>query len=249
MTKAGGETAMKVLVPLLLAVAMTGCARHAQAPAPPTASAQGAALVEVSGGKQLQRIGATLDQPVVLQVNDAAGAAVKGALVTIKGASGTKIEPSTGLTDDSGQLTTLASAPGQAGRFEIVANTPTGDGKTVKLKLDEIALGYEQVLGRQLNAQYCIRCHDPESTPERVSNMDNLDPKPHPFTEGDTLNKMSDADLVAIISHGGEALNKSALMPPFGYTLSKPEIQALVNYIRAVADPPYLAPGATYANK
>jgi mono/diheme cytochrome c family protein len=55
--------------------------------------------------------------------------------------------------------------------------------------------------------------------------------------------------LVAIISRGGNALNKSASMPPFGYTLSKSDIQALVSYIRAVADPPYHAPGAAYANK
>jgi mono/diheme cytochrome c family protein len=240
---------MERIVLFLLVVAMTGCAKHAQAPSTPIASAKGSALVEVSGSMQVQRIGATLDQPVVVQVNDAQGTAVKGALVTITGTSGTKIEPSAALTDDSGQLTTLVSAPGQAGHFEIVASTSTSDGKTVELKLDEIALGYEQVLGHQLNAQYCIRCHDPESTTERVSNMDNLDPKPHPFAEGDTLNKMSDADLIAIISHGGEALNKSALMPPFGYTLSKSEIQALVDYIRVVADPPYHAPGATYANK
>jgi mono/diheme cytochrome c family protein len=232
-----------------LAVAMTGCAKHAQAPSPLTLSAKGSALAEVSGSKQTQRIGAMLDQPVVVQVNDAQGAAVKGALVTITGTSGTKMEPSAGLTDDSGQFTTLVSAPGQAGHFEIVASASTRDGKAVELKLDEIALGYEQVLGRQVNIQYCERCHDPESTPERVSNMDNLDPKPHAFAEGDTLNKISDADLVAIISRGGEALNKSASMPPFGYTLSKSDIQALVSYIRAVADPPYHAPEAANANK
>jgi mono/diheme cytochrome c family protein len=233
----------------LFLTAMTGCAKHEQAPAVPAASAKGSALVEVSGGKQAQRIGATLDQPIVVQVNDAQGTAVKGALVRLSGTSGTTFEPGAGLTDESGQFTTLVSAPGQAGHFEVVASTPTSDGKTVQVKLDEIALGYEQVLGRQLNAQFCIRCHDPESTPERVSNMDNLDPKPHAFAEGDTLNKMSDADLVAIISHGGEALNKSSLMPPFGYTLSKSDVQALVSYIRVVADPPYHAPGAAYANK
>jgi mono/diheme cytochrome c family protein len=239
----------KNLMLFILAIVMTGCARHSQAPAPPVASAKGAALVEVSGSKQVQRIGATLDQPIVVQVNDAQGTAVKGALVTLTGTPGTKLEPSAGLTDESGQFTTLVSAPGQAGHFDVTASTPTSDGKTQQVKLDEIALGYEQVLGRQLNQQYCIRCHDPESTAERVSNMDNLDPKPHAFTEGETLNKMSDADLVAIISHGGEALNKSASMPPFGYTLNKPEIQAVVSYIRAVADPPYHAPGAAYANK
>ena len=79
--------------------------------------------------------------------------------------------------------------------------------------------------------------------------MDNLSVKPHAFTEGDTLNKMSDADLVAIISHGGPALNKSAEMPPWGYTLSKSDIAALVSYIRAVADPPYEAGGLVYAQK
>jgi mono/diheme cytochrome c family protein len=233
----------------LLAVAMAGCVKHEQVSPLPAATAKGSALVEVSGGKQAQRVGATLDQPIVLQVNDAQGAAVKGALVRLAGTSGTTFEPSAGLTDESGQFTVLVSAPGQAGHFEVIASTPGSDGKAVEIKLDEIALGYEQVLGRQLNAQFCIRCHDPESTPERVSNMDNLDPKPHAFTEGDTLNKMSDADLIAIIGHGGEALNKSASMPPFGYTLSKPDIQALVSYIRVVADPPYHAPGEVYANK
>jgi mono/diheme cytochrome c family protein len=60
---------------------------------------------------------------------------------------------------------------------------------------------------------------------------------------------MSDADLVAIISHGGPALNKSPLMPPYAYTLSKSDIQALVSYIRTVSDPPYKAAGVVYAKK
>ena len=103
------------------------------------------------------------------------------------------------------------------------------------------------MLGRQLDEQYCARCHNPESTPERVSNYDNLEAKPHPFTDGETLNKMSDADLTSVITHGGPALNKSALMPPYGYTLNKTEIQALVAYIRLLADPPYRVAGTIYA--
>jgi mono/diheme cytochrome c family protein len=118
-----------------------------------------------------------------------------------------------------------------------------------ELKVEEIALGYQQVLARQLDDQYCSRCHNPESTAERVSNYDNLETKPHAFTEGETLNKMSDTDLVAIISHGGRALNKSPLMPPYGYTLSKSDIQALVTYIRMISDPPYKAAGTVYARQ
>ena len=73
--------------------------------------------------------------------------------------------------------------------------------------------------------------------------------KPHPFTEGNTLNKLSDSDLTAIIGHGGPALNRSALMPPYGTTLSKSEIQALIAYIRLVSDPPYQPPGVVYAKQ
>ena len=103
--------------------------------------------------------------------------------------------------------------------------------------------------GAAVFAQHCASCHDPESTPQRVSNYDNLAVKPHPFTDGDTLNKMSEDDLMAMISHGGAALNKSALMPPYGYTLSKTEIDALISYIRLVSDPPYHVPGTVYARK
>ena len=95
-----------------------------------------------------------------------------------------------------------------AGRYQLTARTLTKAQKPVELKIEEIALGYQQQVGYQLDNKYCARCHNPESTPERVSNYDNLEVKPHPFTEGDTLNKMSDADLTAIISHGGPALEQ-----------------------------------------
>jgi mono/diheme cytochrome c family protein len=135
------------------------------------------------------------------------------------------------------------------GRYQLSASTLTKTQKQVSVKIEEIALDYQRRFGQLLDDKYCSRCHNPESTPERVSNFDNLEIKPHAFTEGDTLNKMSDADLVAIINHGGPALNKSPLMPPYGYTLSKTEIQALIAYIRVISDPPYQAPGMTYAQK
>ncbi|HLI63899.1 MAG TPA: Ig-like domain-containing protein [Terriglobales bacterium] len=213
------------------------------------ATAAGAAIVESSGGKQIGYIGLPLDQPVVVQVNDASGNGVAGAAVYFSGPAGMSFDPASALTDSNGQVTTTVTLGQQAGRYKLTARTSDKSGKPLQVVMDEIALGYQQTLGAELNAQYCIRCHDPESTRERVSNMDNLSVKPHAFTEGDVLNKMSDADLVAIISHGGPALNKSAEMPPWGYTLSKSDIAALVAYIRAVADPPYEAGGLVYAQK
>ncbi|HXZ32351.1 MAG TPA: cytochrome c [Terriglobales bacterium] len=209
----------------------------------------GAALVESSGGKQIGMTGTVLAQPLVVQVNDEQGTAVTGALVEFHGPAGVSFDPPSGLTDSSGQLSTNVALGSMAGRYLLTAHTFTKAQKLIELKTDEIALGYQQQVGYQLDNTYCARCHDPESTPERVSNYDNLETKPHPFTEGDILNKMSDADLTAIIGHGGPALNKSALMPPYGYTLSKTEIEALIAYIRLISDPPYHTAGMVYAQK
>jgi len=231
-------------------ICSVGCARESSASYPmPTATAYGAAIVESSGGKQIAEVGTPLPQPVVVQVNDEQGNAVAGAAVTLRGPNGVYIEPATGVTDSNGQFTSNVSLGTAPGRYQLTASTTKKARKTVDLKLEEIALGYQEMLGSQVNDQYCARCHNSESTPERVSNYDNLEVKPHPFNEGDTLNKMSDADLTAIITHGGPALNKSPLMPPYGYTLSKSEMQAVIAYIRMVADPPYKAPGIVYAQQ
>lgn len=242
-----GSSACTIVLSALAISLVTACSHKGESAIVPKPTAFGAALVESSGGKQMAQTGASLPQPLVVQVNDEQGNAVPGALVLFAAASGVVFDPPNGLTDSSGQVTTNVLLGGMAGRYQLTASTFDKGHKKVELKIEEIALGYQQTLGRRLNDQYCERCHNPESTVERVSNYDNLEVKPHPFTEGDTLNKMSDADLNAIIAHGGPALNKSALMPAWGNTLSKTDIQALIAYIRAVSDPPSPAAGPVYA--
>lgn len=233
---------------LLAFAALSGCKRNA-APAPKLkATAAGTAIVESSGGHQVGATGTVLHDPLVVQVNDDQGTAVPGALVEFHGPAGVSFDPAAILTDSSGQATTSVTLGAIAGRYQLSAATP-GKLHPVTLEIVETALGYQQRLGSILADKYCNRCHDPESSPERVSNYDNLEVKPHPFTEGNTLNKMSDADLTAIIQHGGPALSRSALMPGYGNTLSQADVRALIAYTRAVADPPYQPAGMVYARK
>ncbi len=235
--------------PLMAALALSllaGCNRPVRSPAP-AAKAFGTAITEIGGSHQTAGIGVTLDQPVVVQVNDAQGNPVAGALVEMHMAGGAVAVPAADLTGSDGQLSVTVTLGSTAGRYQVVAVTRDKSGKPAELRLDEIALGYQQQLGRVLNDAYCARCHDSESTPERVSNHDNLTAKAHAFTNGAVLNAMSDADLASIIGHGGPALNKSPEMPPYGYTLNKAGLDALIAYIRAVADPPYRLKGLTYA--
>jgi cytochrome c553 len=227
---------------------MAGCKRSGPPAAGLKATAAGTAIVESSGGHQVGVTGTALKDPVVVQINDDQGTAVPGALVEFHGSAGVSFDPAAMLTVSSGQATTSVTLGTIAGRYRLSAVT-TGKSKPVSLDIVETALGYQQRVGSILADKYCSRCHDSESSSERVSNYDNLEVKPHAFTDGATLNKMSDTDLTSIIQHGGPALNRSALMPPYGSTLSPADVRALISYIRAVADPPYEPAGTVYARK
>jgi mono/diheme cytochrome c family protein len=220
---------------------LTGCSRQNPAgtePPPPQAKATGFQVVEVSGGKQVSGVGATLPDPVVVQVNGTDGNPVAGARVPLHG-EGLRLRPAAGVSDASGQLTVVVQLGSTPGNYQIIAETPKSGGGNATTEIRETALGYEQKLGRDVNDKYCIRCHDQESTPERVSNFDNLSPVPHAFSDGTFLNSFSDADLIKVITNGGPALGKSPATPAFGSTLSPAQIKAVVAYIRAIADPPY----------
>lgn len=236
---------MRIRLLLLLPVVLLVACRTKHAPQLPAAKAYGTQVAEVSGGKQMTAVGSALPQPVVVQVNGADGNPVAGALVTFRG-EGLNFNPEAALSDSSGQVTTSAQVGFNAGDYQIVAETSKQGGGSASLNLHEMALGYEATLGRTLNEQYCIRCHDPESTPERVSNLDNLSPAPHQFSDGATYNRLPDADLINLINHGGPAAGKSAQMPPYSSTLTTAEIRALLAYIRAIADPPYQPSGVKY---
>jgi mono/diheme cytochrome c family protein len=156
--------------------------------------------------------------------------------------------PDHGLTGTDGQFTTSVSLGGVHGRYQLVATTRDASGKSVEIRVDEVALGYQEMLGAKVSELHCVRCHESESTAERVSNHDNLNAKPHSLADGAVTNALTDANLLAIIRHGGAALGKSAEMPPYANTLTKPEIDALAAFIRAVADPPYRPQGVFYAS-
>jgi mono/diheme cytochrome c family protein len=217
---------------------LSGCRKTAADPAL-SPKARGTQIVEVSGGKQVSGVGAKLTDPVIVQVNGADGNAVTGALVAFR-SEGLTFNPAEALTDSSGQVSVVVQLGGIPGSYQVVAETPKPDGSMASVSLREIALGYQEKVGKEVSEKYCSSCHDPESTPERVSNFDNLaPPPPHQFTDGNTLNAMSDADLVKIIADGGPALGKSPQTPAYRSTLSAAQIKAVVAYIRAVADPPY----------
>ena len=104
-----------------------------------------------------------------------------------------------------------------------------------------IPLNYQQAQGKRVFYNTCVWCHA-DVTPAGPSNRSNLTPTPPLINDGATLNALSDEFMQNIVSLGGAAMGKSAMMPPWGQTLNPNEIRAVIAYIRAVAQPSYQPP-------
>ncbi len=105
-----------------------------------------------------------------------------------------------------------------------------------------IPLGYQQAQGKHIFYQHCVWCHA-DATPAGPSNRSNLTPVPPLLSDGATLNAASDEYMQNIITLGGSAMGKSAMMPPYGRMLSAEEIRSVIAFTRAIAQPPYQPPG------
>lgn len=105
-----------------------------------------------------------------------------------------------------------------------------------------INLGYQESQGKRVFYQYCVWCHA-DATPAGPSNRSNVTPMPPLMNDGEKLNGESDEYMQNIITLGGSALGKSAMMPPYGKTLSSEEIKAVIAFTRSIAQPPYQKPG------
>ena len=103
-------------------------------------------------------------------------------------------------------------------------------------------LGYQQAQGKRVFYQYCVWCHA-DATPAGPSNRSNLTPVPPLLNDGVTLNAESDEFMQNIVTLGGSAMGKSAMMPPYGRTLSAEEIRSVIAFTRAIAQPAYQLPG------
>lgn len=103
-------------------------------------------------------------------------------------------------------------------------------------------LGYQQAQGKRVFYQQCVWCHA-DATPAGPSNRSNLTPVPPLLNDGATLNAESDEYMQNIITLGGSAVGKSAMMPPYGRVLSAEEIRSVIAFTRAIAQPAYQPPG------
>ena len=95
------------------------------------------------------------------------------------------------------------------------------------------AISYEARQGRAVYQHYCQTCHGETGAGDGF-NAFNLDPRPRDLSAPAFQKAKSDADLTDAIRRGGSGVGLSALMPPWGHTLSDRQIADLVAYLRSL---------------
>ena len=93
---------------------------------------------------------------------------------------------------------------------------------------------YELRLGKMVFAYYCQTCHGETGAGDGF-NAFNLDPKPRDLSDPAFQKKKSDQDLEDAVRRGGSGVGLTALMPPWGKTLSDRQIAEVVLYVRTLA--------------
>jgi mono/diheme cytochrome c family protein len=92
---------------------------------------------------------------------------------------------------------------------------------------------YELRLGKGIYRHYCQTCHGETGAGDGF-NAFNLDPRPRDLSDPALQKKKSDAELADTIRRGGAGVGLSALMPPWGHTLSARQIDEVILSVRAL---------------
>lgn len=82
---------------------------------------------------------------------------------------------------------------------------------------------------------YCVQCHGTLGNGEGVNQTaGGLAVSPRDHGDAKQMSKLTDEEIRLAIAEGGDAVEKSELMPAWGGVLSHEEIQELVRYLRTL---------------
>jgi mono/diheme cytochrome c family protein len=95
----------------------------------------------------------------------------------------------------------------------------------------ERVLSYEERQGSVLYMKYCAVCHGKEGKGDGF-NAFNLDPRPRDLSDSSYMAALSDAQILQTIGGGGRSVNKSPLMPSYGWTIDSSQIRYVAVYLR-----------------
>lgn len=101
----------------------------------------------------------------------------------------------------------------------------------ILLGMSSVLKAADADLGRTLYIENCAQCHGLEGTGKGI-NAPHLEVAPRNHTDYEEMVARTDEELFKAISEGGQAVNKSVLMPNWGQSLSESDILNIIAFLR-----------------
>lgn len=118
-------------------------------------------------------------------------------------------------------------------RYNFLAVLGIVAGSLVLFALSPSAMAADAEAGKQIYLNNCSQCHGLEGTGKGI-NAPHLEVAPRNHTDYDEMIARTDEELFKAISEGGQAVNKSVLMPNWGESLSESQINDIIAYLRVL---------------
>lgn len=80
---------------------------------------------------------------------------------------------------------------------------------------------------------YCVQCHGLVGNGKGI-NIADMSTQPRDHTDAKEMSTRTDEELFKVIKEGGQAINKSVLMPPWSTVLTDEEIHELVKHLHSL---------------
>ena len=125
---------------------------------------------------------------------------------------------------------TVKKSPGPSVTADSVRTNDSATAVHAAVPVERV-LSYEERQGSVLYMKYCAVCHGKEGKGDGF-NAFNLDPRPRDFSDSSYMAALSDAQILQTIGGGGRSVNKSPLMPSYGWTIDNRQIRYVAAYIR-----------------
>jgi len=84
---------------------------------------------------------------------------------------------------------------------------------------------------------HCAQCHGEKGNGKGPNATADLPVEPRDLTSKTDIPRFTDDQVTKTLTHGGPANELSSIMPPWGNTLSKKEIEDLLAFVRTLGGP------------
>lgn len=95
-------------------------------------------------------------------------------------------------------------------------------------------VSYEEREGAILFGKYCAVCHGAEGKGDGFNSF-NLDPRPRDLSDSTYMRALGDDQILQTVIGGGRSVNKSPLMPAYGWTLNRQQLRSIGMYVRSLS--------------